>query len=336
MVNPRTKKRLLVLAVALVVVLALALSLPAAYFLFHQVYGDDFDSNGVSIHYTVEGEGPPVILVHGYAVNSDLNWRLMGVIGALAEDFQVIAMDCRGHGLSGRPHDPQQYGVEMAEDVVRLMHHLELEKAHLAGYSMGGAIAMTLATVHPDSFWSIAGGGSGWFKAGTRDTDVIRRVIRAKEATSGGRLLLQSLTGTGPGFSVVIVDLVERAINDAEALRAVGEGFRELCMEEAALSTNSVPFLSIVGSLDGRRESAESLAGVMPHLESVVIPGGTHDWTPRDPAFAAALIRFFTKHGCYPEKEEWTRSAGAFHRLHRWTPIQERGGRRVRGEFGQG
>ncbi len=291
-----TKKRLTIAAVSLVVVLALALSGSAYYFLFHRVHGDYFDSNGVSIHYTVAGEGAPVILVHGYGVNSDLNWRMMGVVDALSENFQVIAMDCRGHGLSGKPHDPKQYGAEMAEDVIRLMDHLNLEKAHLAGYSMGGAIVMTLATTHPDNFWSIAGCGSGWYKAGTSDTDIVRRVISAKEARRGWRPFLQSIIGRGPGLSVVITDAYERSINEPEALEALAEGFHELCTEEDALRANSVPFLSLLGSLDGRKQSAEFLEGVMPRLERVVIPGGTHDWTPRDPAFSEALTRFFTKH----------------------------------------
>ncbi|HEX72751.1 MAG TPA: alpha/beta fold hydrolase, partial [Candidatus Hydrogenedentes bacterium] len=99
-----------------------------AFFATRRVTGDYFDSNGVRIHYTVEGAGDPVILVHGFAANADLNWRLPGVTKALAKEFRVIALDNRGHGLSDKPHDPQQYGAEMIEDVVRLMDHLGIEK----------------------------------------------------------------------------------------------------------------------------------------------------------------------------------------------------------------
>lgn len=130
MTRPHIKKCLLIVAITFGALAILVLSLPVAYFLFHKIWGDNFDSNGVSIHYAVQGKGAPVILVHGYAVNSGLNWRIMGVIDALSEDFQVVAMDCRGHGLSGKPHDPKQYGIEMAEDVIRLMDHLKIEKAH--------------------------------------------------------------------------------------------------------------------------------------------------------------------------------------------------------------
>jgi pimeloyl-ACP methyl ester carboxylesterase len=125
-----------------------------------------FDSNGVSISYTVEGKGEPVVLIHGLFVNADLNWRLPGVIRTLAENHQVIAMDARGHGLSGKPETEGSYGPEMAEDVVRLLDHLKIKKADVVGYSMGGMIAMKLATVHPDRVRSVVLGGMGWEQAG--------------------------------------------------------------------------------------------------------------------------------------------------------------------------
>src|SRR5579883_1762190 len=95
-----------------------------------------FDSNGVKIHYTVEGKGEPVLLIHGFAANADFNWRQPGVIKALAENYKVIALDNRGHGQSGKPHDIAKYGEEMAEDAVRLLDHLGIKKAHIVGYSM--------------------------------------------------------------------------------------------------------------------------------------------------------------------------------------------------------
>ena len=52
--------------------------------------------------------------------------------------YRVIALDCRGHGQSGKPQDPGQYGLEMVRDVVRLLDHLNVERAHVVGYAMGG------------------------------------------------------------------------------------------------------------------------------------------------------------------------------------------------------
>ena len=73
-----------------------------------------FDSNGVKIHYTVQGEGDPVVLIHGFTANSIVQWAVPGIISGLSKDYQVIAIDNRGHGKSDKPHDPKQYGPEMA------------------------------------------------------------------------------------------------------------------------------------------------------------------------------------------------------------------------------
>jgi pimeloyl-ACP methyl ester carboxylesterase len=126
-----------------------------------------FESNGVSIQYTVEGNGPPVVLIHGLHANADINWRLPGVIKALTPKYQVIAMDVRGHGHSAKPEQEGAYGVEMVEDVVRLLDHLKIKKAHVVGYSMGGMITMKLMTRHPDRIESAILGGMGWMRQGS-------------------------------------------------------------------------------------------------------------------------------------------------------------------------
>src|ERR1700681_2836250 len=74
-----------------------------------------FDSNGVRIRYKITGQGEPVVLVHGWAASADM-WN--PVVANLSRNYEVIALDCRGHGQSGKPHDPNQYGVEMVNDVV--------------------------------------------------------------------------------------------------------------------------------------------------------------------------------------------------------------------------
>src|SRR5689334_3905667 len=75
-----------------------------------------FDSKGVKIHYTVEGQGEPVVLIHGFAANIQFQWGLPGIRSALAKQYRVIALDCRGHGQSGKPHAPSMYGMEIVED----------------------------------------------------------------------------------------------------------------------------------------------------------------------------------------------------------------------------
>jgi pimeloyl-ACP methyl ester carboxylesterase len=127
---------------------------------------DDFLSNGVKIHYEIAGQGEPVILIHGLASSARINWDMPGVTARLAKNFQVITLDNRGHGQSDKPEGEDQYGLEMVEDVVRLMDHLHIQKARLVGYSLGGMIAMKLLTLHPDRVKSVVLGGMGWLKAG--------------------------------------------------------------------------------------------------------------------------------------------------------------------------
>src|SRR5262245_47419701 len=126
---------------------------------------DEFDSAGVRIHYTIHGRGDPVILIHGLYSNGRMNWDLTGITAELANQHQVIALDCRGHGQSGKPEAEGSYGTNMVEDVVRLMNHLKIARAQVVGYSMGGMIAMKLATMHPDRLSSVVLGGMGWHKA---------------------------------------------------------------------------------------------------------------------------------------------------------------------------
>ena len=128
---------------------------------------DEFDSKGVKIHFVVAGKGEPVVLIHGLESSASMNWELPGTVRLLSSQYQVIAFDCRGHGQSGKPAGEDQYGVEMVEDVTRLMDHLKVEKAHIVGYSMGGMIAMKFIVLHPDRVLSGVLGGMGWLKSGS-------------------------------------------------------------------------------------------------------------------------------------------------------------------------
>jgi len=112
--------------------------------------GATADANGIKTNYLEAGKGDPVVLIHGSGpgVTSYANWRL--VLPALAENFRVVAPDMVGFGFSERPTNIE-YGVQTwADQVVGLMDTLELPKAHLVGNSFGGAIALRVATQHPD------------------------------------------------------------------------------------------------------------------------------------------------------------------------------------------
>ena len=118
-------------------------------------------TDGVKIHYLEAGQGTPVVLIHGYTGTAEGNWFSNGVAEALAKKHRVVAIDCRGHGKSEKPHDPQKYGPQMAKDVLELMDHLKIAKAHVHGYSMGGFIVAQLLAMAPDRFITASFGGSG-------------------------------------------------------------------------------------------------------------------------------------------------------------------------------
>jgi pimeloyl-ACP methyl ester carboxylesterase len=143
---------------------------PAQIALAHaadQPAAQTFDSNGVKIAYFVQGQGEPVVLIHGWLSSAGVNWALPGISGLLAKDHQVIALDVRGHGLSDKPTKEEAYGPELVEDIVRLLDHLKIKKAHIVGYSMGGIIAANFMTRHPDRVLSGTLSGMGWLKAGS-------------------------------------------------------------------------------------------------------------------------------------------------------------------------
>jgi pimeloyl-ACP methyl ester carboxylesterase len=126
-----------------------------------------FDANGVKIAYTVRGQGEPVVLVHGWLSSGWLNWDLPGTTRLLAKDHQVIVLDLPAHGLSDKPTKEDAYGPELVEDVIRLLDHLKIRKAHVVGYSMGGIITAKLAATHPDRVLSATLGGMGWLREGS-------------------------------------------------------------------------------------------------------------------------------------------------------------------------
>ena len=110
-----------------------------------------FVSDGVRIHYVVQGSGEPVVLVHGFT-GSINEWVDSGVLPNLARDYRVIALDLRGHGQSEKPRDVSAYGERMALDVIALMDHLGVAKAHVVGYSQGARIVGFLLATHGNRF----------------------------------------------------------------------------------------------------------------------------------------------------------------------------------------
>jgi len=122
---------------------------------------------GVALHYVIQGEGEPVVLIHGLYSSADINWRFTGVMAELAKDHQVIALDMPGHGRSDKPNSEEAYGIQIVDDVVALLDSLKIKKAHIVGYSLGGMVAMKFLALHQDRVISAVVGGMGWFRQGS-------------------------------------------------------------------------------------------------------------------------------------------------------------------------
>src|SRR5262245_41183105 len=154
--------------------------------------------DGVKIHFMVTGKGTPVILIHGYTGSAEGNWFRNGIAEALAKTNMVIAIDCRNHGRSDKP---QPGGPGKADDVIELMDHLKIQKAHFHGYSMGGGIVGRLMALIPERFITAGFGGSGvretdpeWIAKALKDQEgtdpqeaAARRALRIRNAMDNGK-----------------------------------------------------------------------------------------------------------------------------------------------------
>ena len=142
------------------------------------------DSADVPIHYEVAGDGPPIVLVHGYMGTFESNWLRTGWVDFLIElERTVVGLDVRGHGKSGKPHDPAAYAdPHMPDDVMAVMDALGLARVDLMGYSMGGSIALKLLARHPARFNSTIVGGAG-LRLDPSDPKRIDAIVAALETS---------------------------------------------------------------------------------------------------------------------------------------------------------
>jgi pimeloyl-ACP methyl ester carboxylesterase len=177
-------------AVALLLVVWLSSTSPAVA---DQPEDRTFDAKGVKLHFLVEGQGEPVVLIHGLHASAEINWQKPGIMGVLAKDHQVIALDLPGHGRSEKPDREEAYGLALADDVILLLDHLKIKKAHLVGYSLGGMVAMKVTTDHPERVLSLTLGGMGWLREGSR----LQQVWERMPAREGGRTPAECIHSTG-------------------------------------------------------------------------------------------------------------------------------------------
>jgi len=247
-----------------------------------------FESDGLTIHYEIFGSGgKPIILVHGWGVDLKRNWATNGWIDALRPVRQVIALDCRGHGRSSKPHDMAVYGyAAMARDVVHLMDHLQIAKADLFGYSMGAFMAVHLLGHERGRLTSVIMGGIGDETEQTKDATFIAEALRAKDPS-------KIANPVGWAYRAYVA---ADPNNDLEALALAAlqmwpEGF-PLALGGAGLAKVDIPVLIVDGENDGYAATAGKLAAAIPGARLVTIPGTDHLSALADPRFKKAVVSF--------------------------------------------
>ena len=247
-----------------------------------------FSSNGVDIAFAESGEGPPILLIHGFASNHAVNWQSTGWIHTLTEaGRRAIAMDVRGHGESGKLYDAAAYRPSlMAADAANLLAHLGIASADVMGYSMGGRIAALLAIEHAPLVHSLVIGGMG--SALVEGIGGEEEIVAALEAPT----LEDAVGDAGRGYR----KFAEQTRSDRHALAACILGQRETIAAER-LAKIRAPTLVAVGEKDKVAGSAPALAALIPDAEAFTIPNRDHMLSTGDKAFKARVLAFLGEQG---------------------------------------
>jgi pimeloyl-ACP methyl ester carboxylesterase len=242
-----------------------------------------FHNGPVEIAYLDEGEGEPILLIHGFASTKEVNWVQPGWVTTLTRaGRRVIALDNRGHGGSAKLYDPADYHTaKMADDARALLDHLDIASADVMGYSMGARITAFLALAAPARVRAAIIGGLGIHLV--EGVGLPESIADALEAPS-----LSAVTDPqGRTFRA----FAEQTKSDLLALAACIRGSRQVLSREEAV-TITVPVLIAVGTRDDVAGSAQELAALIPESRVLDIPNRDHMLAVGDRVFKTGVLDF--------------------------------------------
>ena len=247
-----------------------------------------FHNGDIEIAYFDQGEGEPIVLVHGFASNKEVNWVNPSWVSTLTRaGRRVIALDNRGHGASSKLYDPGDYGAPlMSEDARALLDHLDIERADVMGYSMGARITAFLAVNHPERVRSAIIGGLGIKLVEGHGGVMADVIVAALNAPS----LADVTDPTGRAFR----SFAEQTKSDLKALAACMASPREKLSREMVAGIGA-PVLVAVGTKDDVAGSGEALAAVIPGAQYLPILDRDHMLAVGDRAYKAGVVDFLNQ-----------------------------------------
>jgi len=228
------------------------------------------------------------VLVHGFGSSRMQNWKSTGWYGGLTEaGFSLVAMDCRGHGDSDKPHEEEAYGHDrMADDVVSVMEAAGLTSALICGYSMGGFIGLRLLAAHPDRIIKLAIAGVG--------ENYLKDAITAPEARAAlaDALLTEDKDSITDARGRMFRAFADQPGKDRFALAACMRAMSPR-LAPATLAALARPVLVVAGALDDTAGHPAPLAQTFAHGQATVIPNRDHMSAVGDRHTRQAVIDFF-------------------------------------------
>ena len=227
-------------------------------------------SDELKIHYEVEGDGPPLLLQHGFS-GSLLGWRDAGYVDALRDSYRLMLMDGRGHGQSEKPHDVESYAMRRrVDDVLAVLDAEGVERSSYWGYSMGGRIGFGMLKLAPDRLTAaVLGGMHPYERERSQYETRIESLSKGMEAYVAEREAQLGSRMPEPRRG-------RQLANDAEALAAATRSNLQQDPPSDRLAAVSTPTLIFCGTADQYHDGARRVAGEIPGAEFLSLDGLDH------------------------------------------------------------